>query len=94
MLSLTPYKIRNIELKNRIVNRGSETKESLLKRFQAAYQEINYISRYNYVVVNDDLDVASKKVEAILISEKCRVDRIEAIDVDNIEEKIHEALVS
>ena len=37
---------------------------------------------------------AAKKVEAILISEKCRVDRIESIDVDNIEEKIHEALIS
>jgi len=33
------------------------------------YEEINEVSKYNYVVVNDDLDVAAKKVEAILISE-------------------------
>ena len=83
------------ELKRRLENRGTEDKAKIDKRFLRAYEEINEVSKYNYVVVNDDLDVAAKKVEAILISEKCRVDRIEeAIDVDNIEEKIHEALVS
>lgn len=82
------------ELKRRLENRGTEDKAKIDKRFLIAYEEINEVSKYNYVVVNDDLDVAAKKVEAILISEKCRVDRIESIDVDNIEEKIHEALIS
>ena len=82
------------ELKRRLENRGTEDKAKIDKRFLRAYEEINEVSKYNYVVVNDDLDVAAKKVEAILISEKCRVDRIESIDVDNIEEKIHEALIS
>lgn len=81
------------ELKRRIENRGTEDKEKINKRFLRAYEEINEVNKYNYVVVNDDLDLAVNKVEAILISEKCRVDRIEEIDVDNIEEEIHEALV-
>lgn len=81
------------EVKRRIKARGAETKEQILDRFQTAYREINEISKYNYVVVNDVLEEAIKKVEAILISEKCRVDRIEEIYVENQEEIIHEFLM-
>ena len=81
------------EVKRRIKARGKETKEQILDRFITAYREINEIPKYNYVVVNDNLDDAVKKVEAILISEKCRVDRIEEIDVENQEEFIHEFIM-
>ena len=81
------------EVKRRIKARGKETKEQILDRFITAYREINEIPKYNYVVVNDNLDEAVKKVEAILISEKCRVDRIEEIDVENQEEFIHEFIM-
>lgn len=64
------------ELKQRIIKRGSETPESLLRRFNTAYQEINYISKYNYGVINDELEVAVSKVEKILAAEECRVDRL------------------
>ena len=63
------------ELKNRIKKRGSETEESLIKRFKAAYKEINYVSKYNYVVINDTIDNATTKLDSIVIAEKCRVDR-------------------
>ena len=64
------------ELKQRIIKRGSETEESLMTRFKNAYKEINYVSKYNYAVVNDTLDLAVSKVESIIAAEKCRVDRI------------------
>lgn len=81
------------ELVKRLINRHTESKEKILERFKNAYKEINEIKKYNYVVVNDDLEEAVKKVEAIIISEKCRVDRIEDVDLDNQEEVIHEMLV-
>lgn len=81
------------EVKKRIKERGNENNEQIIKRFQTAYQEINEIPKYNYVVVNDVLETATKKVEAILLSEKCRVDRIEEIAVENQEEIIHEFLM-
>lgn len=81
------------ELKKRLIKRGSETKESLLRRFKSMYKEINTITKYNYVVVNDNLDDAVNKVNAILESQKCRVDRIEDIDVSSIEEIMHEDLI-
>ncbi len=81
------------EVKRRIKMRGDENNEQIIKRFKRAYQEINQVNNYNYVVVNDDLDEAVKKVEAILVSEKLRVDRIEEIAVENEEEIIHEFLM-
>lgn len=81
------------ELKRRLINRGTDSSEKILSRFKTAYQEINDVTKYNYVVVNDDLDKAVDKVEAILISEKCRVDRIEEVFLNNTEELLHEGLL-
>ncbi|EEH98197.1 guanylate kinase [Clostridium tertium] len=81
------------ELKQRIIKRGSETEESLMTRFKNAYKEINYVSKYNYAVVNDTLDLAVSKVESIIAAEKCRVDRIkENTILDSKEGLIHEQL--
>ncbi len=81
------------EVKRRIMMRGDENIDQIISRFKVAYNEINQINNYNYVVVNDDLDKAVAKVEAILISEKLRVDRIEELSVENEEEMIHELLM-
>ena len=81
------------ELKRRLINRNTDSLEKIEKRFKRAYEEINEMPKYNYVVVNDDLDKAVKKVDAILEAERCRVDRIEEVYLDSKEEKIHEALL-
>jgi len=80
-------------VKERIKARNAENAEQIIKRFERAYKEINEVTKYNYVVVNDILEEAIKKVEAILISEKCRVDRIEEIRMESEEEIIHEFLM-
>lgn len=69
------------ELKNRIVKRGTEDPDMILKRFNSAYEELNFIKRYNYVVVNDKVEEAVKRIEAITIAEKCRVDRNEDLNL-------------
>lgn len=72
------------ELKNRIKRRGSETEESLLRRFKSAFEELNYISSYNYVVVNDEIDTAVNKLESIILAERCRVDRVKSKVLEKI----------
>ena len=64
------------ELRNRIIKRASETPESLIRRFAAAFEEINYISKYNYAVINNTVEEALGNVQAIVQAEKCRVDRV------------------
>ena len=81
------------ELLKRLKNRKTDEKEKIVERFNAAYREINEVTKYNYVVVNDDLEEAVEKVEAIMKAEKCRVDRIEEMLVANKEEIIHEFLM-
>ena len=81
------------ELKRRLENRKTETKEKIIKRFLTAYQEINEVTKYNYVVVNDDLEEAVEKVKAIMLAEKCRVDRIEEVYLNSDEEVLHEMLI-
>ena len=81
------------ELRRRLVRRGTDNVDKIISRFKIAYNEINEITKYNYVVVNDEIDKARDKVNAILLSERCRVDRIEDIYLDNMEEEIHEILV-
>ena len=52
----------------------------------------NYVSKYNYAVVNDEVHLASKKIEGIIAAEKCRVDRIKETILDSKEGLIHEQL--
>lgn len=81
------------ELKRRLVGRNTESKDKIVSRFETAYREMNEVSKYNYVVINDDVKLASEKINAILLSERCRVDRIEEIYLNNMEEEVHELLI-
>lgn len=75
------------ELKNRLTNRGSETPESLIRRYESAISEINYISEYNYAVINTTVEEAKEKVKAIILAEKCKVHRLKQ-DVLKIREEV------
>lgn len=63
------------ELKNRLELRGTETTESMIRRMESAYDEIQYAFKYDYAVLNDEVDSAVSKIEAIVEAEKCRVHR-------------------
>lgn len=80
-------------LKSRLVLRKTETKEQIVERFKTAYKEINEVSKYNYVIVNDNVDDSVNRMSSIIDSEKSRVDRIEEIYLGNEEEIIHEILM-
>ncbi len=60
------------ELKTRLIGRGTESAEAVERRFETAYQELDYVNQYDYVVVNDILDLAIARVEHILSAERCR----------------------
>lgn len=80
------------ELKDRLVKRNTESKDKIIERFKNAYKEINEVTKYNYIVINDEVQNAVDKVKAIILAEKCRVDRIEDFELNNEEELLHELL--
>ena len=66
------------ELHRRIEGRGTETKETLERRLASAAKEIEIGRKYNYVVVNDTVENAVRKIESIIAAERCKVSRNES----------------
>ncbi len=65
------------ELKNRIEGRGTESEELVINRLKEARNEIEMMHAYDYVVVNDDVNLAVEKIKAIIQSEHLRRERVE-----------------
>ena len=64
------------ELKNRIIGRGTETQKDIQKRYGSAVEEIEQVIKYDYAVVNDDVQRATDDIIAIIRAEKCKVARV------------------
>lgn len=76
------------ELRKRITGRGSETEESLALRMGETLKEISYIDKYDYCVINGELQEAVDRVAAIIMAEHSRVSE----DVYKIIERYKEEL--
>jgi guanylate kinase len=61
------------ELRKRITGRGSETEDAINLRLGETLTEVSYIDKYDYCVVNDDIDEAVGRVAAIITAEHSRV---------------------
>ena len=57
------------ELIKRLMNRRSETKETIEKRLQRLDFEYQLAERFDYIVINDELDEALKRIEKLIIKE-------------------------
>lgn len=64
-------------LERRLRARGEDAEQVVQKRLAAAAQEIRNYSRYDYVVVNDEVDEAVGALEAIIRAERLRRSRME-----------------
>ncbi|MCL2378145.1 MAG: guanylate kinase [Defluviitaleaceae bacterium] len=63
------------ELQRRLVNRATEDAVTIEARLKRALEEIPLISQYDYLVINDDIDVAVDNVNAIVAAERLRPQR-------------------
>jgi len=63
-------------LLDRLRARKTESPEQLVARLHSALQELRAVDEYEYVVVNDDLEHAVQRVEAILDAEVVSRERI------------------
>ncbi|WP_138493115.1 guanylate kinase [Paenibacillus pinistramenti] len=61
------------ELKDRIVGRGTENQATIDHRMSVAVDEIGLLEYYDYAVVNDQIDLACKRIESIIVAEHCKV---------------------
>lgn len=66
------------ELKRRLIGRGKDSPEEMERRMNRAREEMGYLPKFDYLVVNRDgrLDDAVRQVMAIVTAEKHRVSRL------------------
>ena len=62
-------------LEDRLRGRGTETDAVVRKRLHRAVEESEYISKYDYLIVNDDLEVCVRETHEIIQSQHHRVDQ-------------------
>lgn len=64
-----------IELRERLEKRGTETQDVIEKRLKRALEEIELIDEYDYIVINDTVKEARKKIKQIIKTEALRANR-------------------
>lgn len=63
------------ELENRLRNRGTDSEEVIQKRLDRAREEVSFIEKYDYIVINENIEKSIDMVHNIVQSEKCLVSR-------------------
>ena len=61
------------ELRKRLTGRGTESPEAIEMRLSKTLSEIEYVDKYDYLVVNGVLEEAVNRVKAIIIAEHSKV---------------------
>lgn len=57
-----------VELEKRLYNRGTDNQDVINNRVSNAKNEIQYIDKYDYLIINDDLVTASKQLVSVASS--------------------------
>lgn len=69
------------ELERRLRGRGTETEEVIQDRLKRAAEEAEFMSEYDYLLVNEDLDVCVRRMHELIQSQHQKtVNNLEFID--------------
>lgn len=70
-------------LEKRLLKRGTDSTDIVKERLKKVYEEVSYLEKFDYMVVNDDQNSALKELESIVASERLRISRVNSLWVDN-----------
>jgi guanylate kinase len=71
-------------LRRRLKKRGTESPDQLRVRFENAKKEMRLYHRFEYAVINDDLDTAVQQVACIICSHQCRTENLDPEQIKRI----------
>ena len=74
-------------LLERLTGRGTETEEVIRNRMMRAAEEAEGMNEYEYIIINDDLDVCVKETHSIIQSAKASAMRNEEF-IKNIQQEL------
>jgi len=63
-------------LEERLRSRGGDSEEAIQARLQNAQKELDQMTWYDYIVVNREIEEATKELASIIIAERCRTARV------------------
>ncbi|MGB0752306.1 MAG: guanylate kinase, partial [Gammaproteobacteria bacterium] len=63
------------ELENRLRSRGKDSEEVILKRLRSAREEMSQAPNFDYIVVNQDFQIAARELVSIITAERTRTAR-------------------
>jgi guanylate kinase len=66
-------------LKQRLIARGTDSPEELALRLRRAPEELREYSRFDYVIINDEVEKASRQLSSIIYAERARCMRQESL---------------
>ena len=58
------------ELKQRLIKRNQNTEEEIDKRFNSFDEDVKHWNDYDYIIINNNLDVCFKHIEKIINDNK------------------------
>src|SRR5439155_1451953 len=61
------------ELERRLRSRRTDSEEHVQRRLAIDHEEMRTAPNYHYVVINDELESAVRRLGAIVTAEKCRI---------------------
>lgn len=61
------------ELERRLVSRQQDTEDVIEKRMQESQEEISHWPEYDYVLINDDLEITVERLRNIITAERLRL---------------------
>lgn len=64
-------------LQERLIKRGTDSNDVIERRINKAKEELRLMNLYDYVVVNEDVDEARRRIQCIVEAEHMRRDRVE-----------------
>ena len=73
MIFIIPPSFSALEF--RLRSRGTESDDVIAKRLEKARSEYLMVDKYDYIVINDDIDKAADEIRAIIMSSRCKKDK-------------------
>jgi guanylate kinase len=67
-------------LRERLGNRGQDADEIINKRMQQAKSELSHYPEYDYLVFNDNFEVALEDLKSIFTANRLKMDRVSVVE--------------
>lgn len=66
------------ELERRLRSRNTESEDAIQRRLRQAVEDVSHLDRYQFVIINDNLEEAYSRLRSIFVAERSRRRRMEA----------------